>query len=236
MPAIAARPATENKTMSESQKLRIMLVDDERITRMFIRDLIEGDDQLEVVAEASNGDHAVSLINDGVNNIDVVLLDLGYNIDGKSGLDAGPEIRKLLPKVGIIVLSQHDAYYGESRSWANGYLIKDQAPEKLVQVVRDLALHKREYISDEARTAASDKSGRMAAVGQLDKLSNIEKKVMVLTARGMSSDAVAREMGRSVYTINNHLVRIYNKLKIPPERRNKQELTRLATEARIDLP
>lgn len=218
-----------------TRKVRVMLVDDERITRLYLRDLIEEDADLEVVQEADSGDVAIGMLAEIQEMPDVVLLDLGYNTDGKSGLDAGPKIRELLPDVSILVLSQHDEYYDECRSWADGYLIKDQAPENLAKVVREMVLEDKGYVSKEALDAAS-RTGRILSNSRLDKLSAIERRVMILTAKGMSSEAVAKTMDRSVYTINNHLVRIYNKLKIPPERRNKQELTRLATEARMITP
>ena len=111
-------------------------------------------------------------------------------------------------------------------------MIKEEAPERLHTVVREMVEEDQFFVSREVMAASDKNPGRLAKNG-LDKLTAVERRVLVLTAQGMSSAEAARNMDRSVYTINNHLVRIYNKLKIPPERRNKPELARLAVEARL---
>jgi two-component system invasion response regulator UvrY len=197
-----------------------MLVDDHALVRMGFRMLL-ADAQVEVVAEAADGEQACQLYSRA--RPDVVVMDL--SMPGMGGLEA---VRRLLaqdPKARVLALSAHEDTAHPRRvlrAGALGYLAKRSAPEALIEAVRTVARGDR-YI--DAVTA------RALAMAQLegddspaDVLSEREFSVFLQLARGASVSQIANNLSLSASTVGTHLYHVKQKLRAG----NQSELTLVA--------
>ena len=200
--------------------ISVMLVDDHALVRMGFRMLL-ADAQVEVVAEAGDGEQACQLYARA--RPDVVVMDL--SMPGMGGMEA---VRRLLaqdPKARVLALSAHEDTAHPRRvlrAGALGYLAKRSAPEALIEAVRTVARGDR-YI--DAETA------RVLAMAQLDGeespadvLSEREFSVFLQLARGASVAQIARTLSLSASTVGTHLYHVKQKLRVG----NQSELTLVA--------
>jgi two-component system invasion response regulator UvrY len=200
--------------------ISVMLVDDHVLVRMGFRMLL-ADAQVEVVAEAGDGEQACLLY--PRTKPDVVVMDL--SMPGMGGLEA---VRRLLaqdPKARVLALSAHEDTAHPRRvlrAGALGYLAKRSAPEALIEAVRTVSRGDR-YI--DAVTA------RALAMAQLDGeespadvLSEREFSVFLQLARGASVAQIANNLSLSASTIGTHLYHVKQKLHAG----NQSELTLVA--------
>ena len=200
--------------------ISVMLVDDHALVRMGFRMLL-ADAQVEVVAEAADGEQACQLYPRA--RPDVVVMDL--SMPGMGGLEA---VRRLLaqdPKARVLALSAHEDTAHPRRvlrAGALGYLAKRSAPEALIDAVRTVSRGDR-YI--DAGTA------RALAMAQLegddspaDVLSEREFSVFLQLARGASVSQIAHNLSLSASTVGTHLYHVKQKLRAG----NQSELTLVA--------
>ena len=200
--------------------ISVMLVDDHALVRMGFRMLL-ADAQVEVVAEAGDGEQACQLYPRV--RPDVVVMDL--SMPGMGGMEA---VRRLLaqdPKARVLALSAHEDTAHPRRvlrAGALGYLAKRSAPEALIEAVRTVARGDR-YI--DAGTA------RALAMAQLegeespaDVLSEREFSVFLQLARGASVAQIAQTLSLSASTVGTHLYHVKQKLRAG----NQSELTLVA--------
>ena len=198
----------------------VMLVDDHALVRMGFRMLL-ADAQVEVVAEAADGEQACQIYPRV--RPDVVVMDL--SMPGMGGMEA---VRRLLahdPKARVLALSAHEDTAHPRRvlrAGALGYLAKRSAPEALIEAVRTVARGDR-YI--DAETA------RALAMAQLDGddspadvLSEREFSVFLQLARGASVSQIAQNLSLSSSTVGTHLYHVKQKLRAG----NQSELTLVA--------
>jgi two-component system invasion response regulator UvrY len=200
--------------------ISVMLVDDHALVRMGFRMLL-ADAQVEVVAEAGDGEQACQLY--PRTRPDVVVMDL--SMPGMGGMEA---VRRLLAqdaKARVLALSAHEDTAHPRRvlrAGALGYLAKRSAPEALIEAVRTVARGDR-YI--DAETA------RALAMAQLDGeespadvLSEREFSVFLQLARGASVAQIAHNLSLSASTVGTHLYHVKQKLRVG----NQSELTLVA--------
>ena len=200
--------------------IRVMLVDDHALVRMGFRMLL-ADAQVEVVAEAGNGEDACIAYSRV--KPDVVVMDL--SMPGMGGLEA---VRRLIaqdPKARILALSAHEDTAHPRRvlkAGALGYLAKRSAPDALIVAVNAVARGKR-YV--DAQTAQA------LAVAQIDgetspadALSEREFSVFIQLARGQSVAQIAESLKLSPSTVGTHLYHVKQKLNA----NNQSELTLVA--------
>lgn len=200
--------------------IRVMLVDDHALVRMGFRMLL-ADAQVEVVAEASDGEQACQ--DYGRVKPDVVVMDL--SMPGMGGLEA---VRRLLAQDGkarVLALSAHEDTAHPSRvlrAGALGYLAKRSAPEALATAVRTVARGDR-YL--DPQTAQALALAQMEGGGSpADILSEREFSVFVQLARGASVAQVAENLKVSPSTVGTHLYHVKQKLGAS----NQSELTLVA--------
>jgi two-component system invasion response regulator UvrY len=198
--------------------IRVMLVDDHAL--MGFRMLL-ADAQLEVVAEAGDGEQAC-LLYPGTRP-DVVVMDL--SMPGMGGIEA---VRRLLaqdPKARVLALSAHEDTAHPRRvlrAGALGYLAKRSAPEALIDAVRTVARGER-YI-DAATTRALAMAQLDGADSPADVLSEREFSVFLQLARGASVAQIAESLSLSPSTVGTHLYHVKQKLGAG----NQSELTLVA--------
>ena len=200
--------------------IRVMLVDDHALVRMGFNMLL-ANAQIEVVAEAGNGEQAC--LDYAKARPDVVVMDL--SMPGMGGLEA---LRRLLaqnPTARVLVLSAHEdtAHPRRAlRAGARGYLAKRSAPDALISAVRAVARGERYVDAQTAQALAMAQiDGESSPV---DTLSEREFAVFIQLARGMSVAKIAENLMLSPSTIGTHLYHVKQKLHAG----NQSELTLVA--------
>ena len=188
--------------------IRLIVVDDHPVVRAGIRALFEGEDGVEIVAEASTPDEALLLVRQ--QDPDIVLMDLQFGA-GESGVDATRRIRALKAPPYVLVLTNYDTdgdILGAVEAGASGYLLKDAPPHELIAAVRAAASGE----SALAPVIASRLLSRMRAPEI--SLSRREIEVLTLVADGHPNADIGALLFISETTIKSHMVRIFSKLDV----------------------
>lgn len=187
-----------------------MLVDDHAVVRMGFRLLLSGTKDIEVVAEADNGEDALRLCADGVLP-DVMVMDL--SMPGMGGLEAISRLVARYETLRILILSAHEDTIHPRRALkagAAGYLSKRSAAEEMIQAIRQVAAGAM-YV--EARLAQQMAAqGRSAGQNPVDVLSAREFEVFIALAKGRSVNEIAEVLHLSPRTVGTHLYNIKQKL------------------------
>lgn len=202
--------------------IRVMLVDDHQVVRMGFRLLLQGDGNMEVVAEAGSGEDAVKLYAE--HQPDVVVMDL--SMPGMGGMEAVRRIKAHDPKARILALSAHEDTAHPRRvleAGALGYLSKRGAPEILLEAVTQIAQGKRYLDAVIAqKLALSQLDGSVS--NPVEALSEREFEVFLQLAKGLSVAQIAELLSLSPSTVGTHLYNIKQKLNAG----NQAELTLIA--------
>lgn len=189
--------------------ISVMLVDDHAVVRMGFRLLLEGTDDLRVVAEAESGEQAVRLC--GEARPEVVVMDL--SMPGMGGLEAINRILSKLPDARILVLSAHEDTAHPRRALAagaKGYLTKRSAAEELINAIRTVAGGKTYIESSMAQAlAVGQMTGKKSPI---DILSGREFEVFMLLAKGKSVAEIAETLSLSPRTVGTHMYHVKQKL------------------------
>jgi DNA-binding NarL/FixJ family response regulator len=189
--------------------------------------LIEKEPDMTICGEAENGTEALTRIERV--RPDVVLVDL--SLENSSGLDLIQDLRLRWPKMPVLVLSMYDEmYYAERvlRAGAMGYVMKQEAPRKIIQAIRTVLTGKlfvSEKVSDKMLQVIANPAGDVLT-SPLDRLSNREIQVFQIIGEGLSNQEVADTLMLSVKTVESHIERIKDKLDI----RSGRELHQRAIE------
>lgn len=198
-----------------SDPLRVMLADDHVTVRHGLKLLIDGQTDMKVVAEASDGAEAVQRAL--AVKPDVVVMDI--SMPGMNGLAATRKLRQLQPKAAIVTLTRHtdDAYLQELlRAGVSGYVLKQSAPIELVQAIRAAAAG-RQYI-DSALTSRVTAAflGKQASQRSQPRggISERESEVLRLIASGHSNKEIAARLSLSVKTVEAHKANAMRELEL----------------------
>lgn len=214
--------------MPSKPKIRILLADDHVIFREGVKRVIEMEQDLEVVAEAGNGEEAVQLVE--VHQPDVVLMDI--NMPYMNGAEATEEIVRKSPATRVIILSIHDdeSYvYKTLQSGADGYLLKDMDVESLAQAIR--VVHEGgAYIHptitgklvDEFRRMKLDQDKKTGSTSvtaaeyrlPYHLLTKREAEVLQLMAEGKSNKMLGEALFISEKTVKNHVSSVLQKMRV----------------------
>jgi two-component system response regulator NreC len=203
--------------------VRIVIADDHSVVRRGLRQLLDGEEGLEVVAEAGDVETARRYVRG--HHPDVLVLDL--NMPGGSSLDAIPLIREESPKTQIVVLTmQAEPAYARRALSAGvlGYVLKEAADEELIAAVRSAAAGE-SYLNPRlgAKVAAEPPPGPP------DGLSEREVEVLRMIALGHTNAQIAAELYLSVRTVETHRAHIQQKLRLS----DRSELVRYALEHKL---
>ena len=205
-------PIALSDAHSASKVLRIFIADDHPIVREGLKQILARTRDLSVVGEASDGQELLARIRRTA--CDVVLLDI--SMPGRSGLDVLKQLKTRLPRLALLVLSQHpeDQYaLRVLRAGAAGYLTKESASDELVTAIRKVAAGGR-YVSPSLaeRLAAELNNGDADDKPRHRSLSDREYEVMRMIAAGHSVSEIAEELALSVKTISTYRARILGKM------------------------
>lgn len=197
------------------ETIKILLVDDHTIFRAGIRVLLEMQPNFEVVGEAEDGLKALTLLGELLP--DVVLMDIA--MPGVDGLSATKHIKKTMPLTKIILLSQHEnkEYIKPAlKIGAAGYILKRAAADELVMAINAVYQGKSFLDSNVTSTILADyiQDGKDDMETDYKNLSDREREVMVMLARGYSNSQIAGLLNISPKTVDFHRARIMKKLGI----------------------
>ncbi|MBM4294607.1 MAG: response regulator transcription factor [Deltaproteobacteria bacterium] len=195
--------------------IRIILADDHQIVRHGLRNLLELEPDLKVVAEADNGRDALQLVKELAPNI--VIMDI--SMPGLNGIEATRQILSESPRVKVIALSMHsDSSYvlNMLKAGASGYLLKDCALEELVKAVRTVENRKTFLSPGISDIVIKDFIGGWGGAGgsAYSVLTPREREVLQLITEGKTTNQIADCLCVSVKTVEAHRKQVMNKLGI----------------------
>lgn len=187
--------------------IRVLLADDHGVVRRGIREFLEEENDIQVVAEAETGPQAIELTRQ--HRPDVVVLDI--QMPGCNGIEAAQKIRVTMgPSIGLLILTAYDDdpyVLAALEVGANGYVMKSADADDIVQAVRDV--NEGKHVFDP--TIVHIVEAIQSETGPTD-LTERELGVLAWTARGLTNKAIAYQLKISPRTVQGHLASIYTKL------------------------
>jgi two-component system, NarL family, invasion response regulator UvrY len=207
--------------------IRLFIADDHPLIRKGLREILEGEVDLEVVGEATNDQELL----DGIRNRppDVLITDL--SMPGRGILTVIADVKRANPKLPILVLTMHPEErfaVRALRSGVSGYLTKDTAPEEIVRAVRTLARGQK-YITASLAEKLALELGRDPEKPLHETLSNREFQIMRALAGGRKIKEIAGDLCISIHTVNTYKSRIMEKMGM----KSVTELTMYALEKHL---
>jgi DNA-binding NarL/FixJ family response regulator len=191
----------------------VMLADDHAVVRDGLRALLEGGNDLQVVAVAGNGREAVA---EALRlRPDIVIMDIA--MPELDGVEATRRIVEKCPETRVLILSMYlsaEHIYRALQAGAQGYVLKESAGEEVVDAIRALRAGKR-YLSHRiTETVIDDYLREGTNVSPLDSLSLRERDVLQLVVEGRTNAAIAQALSLSPKTVETYRARIMKKLKV----------------------
>jgi len=195
-------------------QIKILIADDHTVVREGTRQILEQEPDLEVVAEAADGEEAVKLA--GSSKPDVAIMDIA--MPKLDGIEATKQVKALYPTIAVLILTAYDDdqfIFSLLEAGAAGYLLKTVRGRELINAVR--AVHAGESVLHPS--IARKVLNRFVPVpdeavrqGLVEVLSKREIDVLKLATKGLSNQDIASELCLSLRTIQAHLSHIFNKL------------------------
>ena len=206
----------KSKTTKTSQnKHKIVIVDDHPIIRQGLAELINQEDDLVVCGQAEDAHQAMKTIS----KQEPVLIVVDVSLKDSNGIELIKDIKVQHPDTTVLVLSMHDeSVYAERalRAGANGYIMKQEASEKIIQAIR-MVLDGQVYLSDKMAANVMNKlvgAKTDAGVSAIDRLSDRELEVFTLLGQGRGTRQIAQKLHLSIKTIETYRAHIKEKLNL----------------------
>jgi DNA-binding NarL/FixJ family response regulator len=220
-----------------SERIRILIVDDDALVRSGLRMMLAGAQRLDVVGEASDGGEVLAAVD--AHHPDVVLMDLRMpRVDGLAAMEL---LRQQPRPPEVIVLTTFDAdelVLRALRAGAGGFLLKDTPPAEIVRAIELVAAGEgmlspavtRRLIAHVAAGAGGVQAREDAARERLEAVSDREREVAIAIGHGKSNAEIATELFMSVATVKAHVSRLLAKLGVE----NRVQIALLVQDAGID--
>jgi DNA-binding NarL/FixJ family response regulator len=187
-----------------------MLADDHAVVRAGICQFLEQADDINVVAEADDGQEAMELIEE--HNPDVAVLDI--QMPKASGIEVTRWIRVHHREVVVLILTAFDDdpyVMAVLQAGANGYVLKTASPEEIIRAVRDVHAGKSALDAEIVQKIVTQVASGIQDQ-TLEKLTGRELEVLTLVAKGYTNKAIGVQLGISDRTVQGHLAHIFSKL------------------------
>jgi DNA-binding NarL/FixJ family response regulator len=194
----------------ENGQIRVLLADDHAVVRAGIRQILELSGDIQVIAEASDGEIAKSMVLEY--RPDVAVVDI--QMPKVSGIELTRWIRANMSGIGVLILTAYnDDPYAMAvlQAGANGYVLKTASPEDLIKAVHDV--YEGKSVLDASITqklmAHMFGSSKEPAV---EELTDRELEVLSMAAKGFTNKAIGVQLGISDRTVQGHLAHVFDKL------------------------
>jgi DNA-binding NarL/FixJ family response regulator len=190
--------------------IRVMLVDDQNLVRKGVRSLLELSEEIEVVAEATDGAEAIRMIPEV--KPDVVLLDM--RMPGLSGVDVLRKLNDegtLPPTIILTTFDDDDLVLAGIRNGAKGFLLKDVSLDQLVTAIRTVAAGGsivKPAVTGRLLKGLEGLHTEFSALDRPDPLTERETEILRLMAGGYSNKEIANSLGVAEGTVKNHVSNI----------------------------
>jgi len=195
---------------TEERRTRVILADDHTLVRAGIRRILEAQPQFQVVAEAPDGAAAV----DALDRYDADVLVLDLNMNGLEGIDVLRQAKRNNPEIRVVILTMHAGREYVARAiaeGADGYLLKDSAVQDLaaaIEAVMSGGTFFSPAIQQQMAEMVRDGGTRQGLQGLTDR----EREVLTLIARGFSTKQIAAELDIGARTVETHRANLMQKL------------------------
>ena len=219
--------AANSPSAARIAKKTVFVVDDHPLLRQGLALLINREPDLTVCGEAANTQDAIKAI--AAKRPDILIVDISLN--GPDGLDLLKALRSSYPDLPVLILSMHDeTIYAERalRARANGYIMKQEATEKVLVAVRRI-LGGDIYLSDRMSNKLLHQYFSGASVDTNSRLSDRELEVFRFIGEGCSTRHIAEKLHLSIKTVETYQAHIKDKLSL----RSGRELVQYAIQSKI---
>jgi DNA-binding NarL/FixJ family response regulator len=201
--------------MSGEGSVRVVLVDDHDLLRRGLKTMLESEDDLEVVGEASDGAKGLKIVEETVP--DVVLIDV--IMPNKDGIETTRDIKDSFPHIAVVVLSGHDEQqfvFDALKAGASGYLLKSAELDEVVATVKAVATGERKLDSQLASKVLTEfQTYQDADVPKAyQSLTPREREILKLMSDGLPNKTIASRLSISERTVTTHVANIYSKLHV----------------------
>ena len=195
--------------------IKILLVDDHAVVRMGLTMLLNSNPEMQVIGEASEG-------NEGIKKAmklkpDVVVMDLSMP-HGKDGLSATSELKKLMPNVNILILTMHDDeeyLFRAIQAGASGCILKSAPHDELMSAIESVSLGNAYLHPAATKRLMEEYLGSIKdSHDTYHLLSDREKEVLTLVAKGYANKEIAEQLVISVKTVETHKGNLMEKLQM----------------------
>jgi NarL family two-component system response regulator LiaR len=193
--------------------IRVILADDHAVVRKGIRDFLEEDGDIEVIAESGDGAKAKDLIL--ALQPDVAVLDIRMPM--ATGIEVTQWIREQSLPVRVLILTAYDDdpfVVSALKAGANGYVLKNAEAEEIIAAVR--AVHRGEpsLTADIAHKLITQMTGKHESLQTVEPITDREREVLQLAASGLTNRGIGLKLSISDRTVQGHLASVYAKLQV----------------------
>lgn len=195
--------------------IRVILADDHAVVRKGIRQVLEETGDIQVVAEAGDGEEALALVAE--HHPEVLVLDI--RMPKLSGVDVTRRVAAEYPGVRVLVLTAYDDdpyVFALLKAGAAGYILKTADSDELIRAVRAVAANRSALAPEIAQKVLQQFTGGARSVGDevVQELSERELQVLRLAGKGLTNRAIGVQLAISDRTVQGHLANIYSKLHV----------------------
>ncbi|MBU1567196.1 MAG: response regulator transcription factor [Proteobacteria bacterium] len=213
------------RVLPGNKKIRILLADDHVLIRHGIKNIVKGNEALQVVGEASSGEELMACLDNS--DVDLIILDI--SMPGIGGMETIGMVKKKYPWIKILMLTMYknkQYFYNAMSAGADGYLMKDDSDNELLVAIEKV-LSGKNYISPfMAEDFANDviSMHRNGKKSPFQELTRREKEVLQLVVKGLTSKQMAEYLNLSQRTVDHHRSNLLRKFK----RKNSAEMVNYA--------
>ena len=193
--------------------LRVVIADDHPAFRKGLGAMLESAASIEVIGEAGDGDEAVERALELTP--DVVLMDV--KMPGRNGIDATRQIVSRNPAIAVLVLTMYeddDSVFAAMRAGARGYLLKGADQDDVLRAISAVAAGEAIFGPAIAERLMAYFAAGSAAAHPFPELTERERDVVELIARGRTNAAIAAELSLTLKTVQNHVSNVFTKLQV----------------------
>lgn len=210
------------------KKIRIFLADDHGIIRDGIKLMLNKSPELEIIAEANNGQEVLDFLLDHPKAIDVILMDI--NMPVLNGIETTQKVTQNYPNINILGLTMHveETYISNMlKAGALGYILKESNKDELIEAIKSVAQGKKYYSNEVSVTLINS---LMTEDKDKDKdLSERELEILSLIASGNTNKEIGEKLFISGRTVETHRRNILNKLEV----KNTAEMIKYAIQNKL---